>query len=237
LFVGLAGCAPKEGQQEVSVGGATSVVVSNDRGSVSIIGGSVPDLLFLSHTIHSDDGEATVDDVSLVAGTSGGELVVSVSSPGPEIWVDLVVGMPEGMRWSVNTGPGDVFLESLSGGGGVQTSSGVVSGGDLTGDLSVVAEFSDVHFDLRVNEGDQISVQLGEGAIELDLPTPTHAALQAETDDGSLLLWELDFSGDSDSRFANGTLGNGGTAGISLYTSRGDISLIGDGEDPPGTTD
>lgn len=237
FVVGLAACAPKEGALEVAVGDATSVVVTNDRGSVSIIGGSVPDLIFLSHAIHSDDGDATVADVSLVAGPSGDEFVVSVSTPGPDVWVDLVVGMPEGMRWSVTTGTGDVFLEALGGGGDVQTATGVVSGGDITGGLAVVAEFSEVHFDLRIEEGDQVSVQLGEGAIELDLPTPTHAELHAETDDGTLLLWELDFSGDSDSRFADGTLGNGGTAGISLYTSSGDISLIGAGEVTPEATE
>lgn len=219
------------------MGSATSVEVSNDRGSVSIIGGSVPDLIFLTYTIQSDDGDATVADVSLIAGPAGDAFVVSVSTPGPEVWVDLVLGMPEGMGWSVTTDSGDVFLESLSGGGEVQTSSGFVSGGDITGGFTVVAEFSEVHFDLRVDEGDQVSVQLVEGSIELDLPTPTHADLQAETDDGTLLLWDLSFSGDSDSRFANGVLGNGGSAGISLYTSRGDISLIGAGEEVGLSTD
>jgi hypothetical protein len=230
LVAAAASCAPKEGEQEVPIEAATSLAVSNDRGSVSIIGGSVPDFIFLTYSIYSDDGDATVSDVSMVAGPSGDEFVVSVSTPGPDVWVDLVLGMPDSMRWSVTTGSGDVFLESLSGGGEVQTASGVVSGGDVSGGVAVVADISEVHFDLRIEEGDQVSIQLGGGSIVLDLPTPTHAGLQASTDDGTLVLWDLSFDGDQDDRAANGTLGNGGTAAISLYTVQGDISLIGAGE-------
>jgi len=229
-LLALAGCAPKEGEQEVPIESATGLAVSNDRGSVSVIGGSVPDLIFLTYSVHSDDGDATAADVSMVAGPSGDEFVVSVSTPGPDVWVDLVLGMPDSMRWSVTTGSGDVFLESLSGGGEVQTVSGVISGGDISGGVAVVAEISEVPFDMRIAEGDQGSVQLGGGSIVLDLPTPTHAGLQASTDEGTFLLWDLAFDGDIDARAANGVLGNGGSAAVSLYTVRGDISLIGAGE-------
>lgn len=229
-LLAVPGCAPKEGEQEVPIEAATALAVSNDRGSVSIIGGSVPDLIFLTYSVHSDEGDATVADVSMVAGPTGDEFVVSVSTPGPDVWVDLVLGMPDSMRWSVTTGSGDIFLESLSGGGEVQTASGVVSGGDISGGVAVIADISDVHFDLVVAEGDQVSVQLGAGSIVLDLPTPTHAGLQASTDQGTFLLWDLPFDGDQDMRAANGVLGNGGTAEISLYTAVGDISLIGAGE-------
>ena len=224
------GCAPTTGEQEVEVGDTTTISVSNDRGSVSLIGGVVPDLVFLSYQIFSDDGRAGLDDVSLVAGPTGPDFVVSVSTPGPDVWVDLVVGMPAEMSWLVTTGSGDIFLEFLEGGGEVQTSSGMVSGGDIRGGVTVGADSSDVHFEMEVGEGDEVSVQLGQGSVELDLPSPTHAQLEASTDDGVLSIWDLVFDGDIDSRFANGVLGNGGTATIFLHTGLGDISLIGAGE-------
>jgi hypothetical protein len=231
-FLVLAGCAPRAGEQEVAIGSSTSLSVSNDRGSVSLIGGSVPDLVFLSYEVHSEDGRATAGDVSMVAGPSGSDFVVSVSTPGPDVWVDLVLGLPSAFPWAVTTGSGDVFLESLSGGGAVQTFSGMVSGGDIAGGVSVVADFSDVHFDMRVEDGDQVTVELGEGSMEFDLPTPTHANLQAATDDGILLIWSLPFDGDLDGRAANGILGNGGSGFINLHTGRGNIDLIGAGELP-----
>ena len=226
-----AGCAPTTGEQEFSLEQASSLSVSNDGGTVSLVGGIVPDVIFVNYQIFSDGEGSGASDVLLTAGLSGEEFLVAVETPGPDVWVELVVSAPTDLPWRVDTDSGDIFLESLTGPGQVTTTSGVISGGGLEGDVDVAAAISDVHLELEVEGSDQVVIELGEGSIELDVPTPTHASLEASTDEGVLTLWSLPFDGDLDSRVANGILGNGGEASIFLHTAAGNIDLIGSGEE------
>ena len=132
----------------------------------------------------------------------------------------------------VETQAGDIFLESLGGGGEVVTNSGFVSGGDLSGDLEVRATTSEVSLQMEVTEEAEIEVALEFGSMSLELPTPSHAQVDARTSDGYLSLSDLPFSGQHDAQSLVGVLGSGGEAAMTLRTTLGNIVLFGLGEVP-----
>ncbi|MEE2829086.1 MAG: hypothetical protein VX498_07855 [Myxococcota bacterium] len=221
------GCAPSAGDQQVGLGSSVDLRVSNSAGTVSLLGGGISDTVFLSYEVRSDDGSATVADVELTAGPSGETFVVSVATPGPDVWVDLLIGLPDDLPYGVATGSGDIFLESLAGGGSVLTSTGVVSGGGLSGNLAIVADWSEVYLEAQVEEGDALSVEVGEGPIVLTVPSGTDAAFEASAAGGLLDIQEVPFSGEQTASTASGVLGVGGEATINLTTGLGNISVYG----------
>lgn len=223
----LLGCTPSAGEQEVELGGATSLAITNPAGMVSMLGGSISDVVFLSYEVHSEDGQATVADVDLVAGPSGSTFLVSVSTPGPHVWVDIVLGVPSSLPYTVATGSGDVFVESMDSSGEVLTSTGFISGGDLAGGLVVAAESSEVSLEVILSAGDVVDVALEQGPIVLTVPTGTDASLVASTDEGDVVIWDVPFSGDAGSSSADGVLGVGGAGSVMLHTGQGDISIFG----------
>lgn len=50
-----AGCAPTTGEQEFPLEQASALSVSNDGGTVSLVGGIVPDVIFVNYQIFSDE--------------------------------------------------------------------------------------------------------------------------------------------------------------------------------------
>ena len=227
---GLTACAPSAGDQAVDLGGAERIRVENTGGGITLVGGSVSDTIFLTYEVHSDNGKASLADVDLVAGPSGGEFLVEALTDSPDIWVDIAVGLPTALPWAARTATGDVFLESLSGGGQVLTNSGFVSGGGLRGDLALLATTSEVSLQMEVTEEAEVVVDLEYGSMTLELPTPTHALLDAGTNDGFISISDLPFNGDLSADSAVGTLGGGGGAELSLRTTLGNIVLFGLGE-------
>ena len=149
---------------------------------------------YFTYEAHSDNGKASVADVELIAGLSGDEFLVEASMTvrrsgwiSPSGCPQPCHGLFERRR---GTSSSSHFLGRL-----VLTNSGFVSGGSLRGDLSLLATTSEVSLQMEVTEQVDILVDLEFGSMILELPTPTHALLDAGTNEGFVSISDLPFDG------------------------------------------
>ena len=229
LFAGIAlllsGCPEGAGDLVLDATGLAAVSIVNEDGPVTLTGVQTEEITVL-WTGRSDEGAADPVDVEVTAEVSGTTAQILAVTSGPDVWIDLDVGAPGDLAWSVTSGAGDVLLEELTGGGSVDTTTGNVSGIGLSGDLTAAVDLAEVDIELDLGGGETIAVTLGSGPITVRLPASADALLEASTGDGEVVIQEVPFSGQNVAGVASGELGAGATATITLTTGQGDITII-----------
>ncbi len=222
----LSGCPGQVGQTSIPADEDVLLNVRNPGGSVVVQGVDGADAAVVSWTVFSADGEAASEsDADVEFSGEGSRINITVTPAASNVWVDLDVTVPSGAAWAIDSGAGDVTLEKLTGGGSVATTTGFVSGAELSGSMEVGVGTSEVSLGMTVDDGATITVAAESGPIRIGLPPDADALLTASTADGEVVITDVPFSGTNVGGSATGELGAGATATMTLSTGSGDITI------------
>lgn len=222
----LTGCPESLGQSTFDADPDLALNVRNPDGPVTITGVADASTAVVSWTIHAGEEPASAEDATIEFSGEGDRLNVTVTPSAANVWVDLQIAVPQGASWIVESGAGDVTLDSLRGGGSAATTTGFVSGQRLAGSIDVGVDDAEVSLGLTVDDGAAIAVLVGIGPISIFVPPETDALLSADTGDGDVFIDpEVPFSGTNVDGTAAGELGAGATATMTLQTGAGMIEI------------
>ncbi|HCP45974.1 MAG TPA: hypothetical protein DIU15_08035 [Deltaproteobacteria bacterium] len=140
--------------------------------------------------------------------------------------IDLFVDAPDFLETLVRADQGSIEVESMQGGGHLETGTGAVVGTGLVGDFSITVDTGEISVAASLLLWGGIDATTGEGPISLSIPASTSAQVEASTSAGSVSFVDLDFVGANSGAQASGLLG-AGEGSIELLSGLGDITLVG----------
>jgi hypothetical protein len=159
----------------------------------------------------------------------------------------LIVSLPKNSKVDATSGDGRIAARDLSGGLTLRTEDGSIRVDDSAGEVDVQsgdgsiriggvfsrvrARSGDGSVTVRAAEGSHASadwsIMTGDGSVTLELPQGFGGELDAHTDDGRIIVHDIDIDGEAE-RTSRGTLRGrlgGGGARVRLDTEDGSIVL------------
>jgi hypothetical protein len=157
----------------------------------------------------------------------------------------LIVTVPRNTRVKATSGDGRIEIRRVAGGVSAHTDDGSIRLYDVDGDVDVTTDDGSIRVDgilsdLRARSDDgsvRVRAQPGsatesdwriatdDGSIVLELPGDFGAELDAHTEDGRIVVRDLDFEHGDRSRWKHGTRGRLGRGGKRLNIDSGDGSI------------
>ena len=218
--------AGESGDFPIAEGEASTLVITNNIGKITLTGGSDSTNVSVS-TEQGPDYDALADEgILVVTWLEGDQLVVQVEGPdGSEQAVDIEIEAPTDLTVAIRGDEHTVSVSGMRGTGAVNTTDGDIRFDDYQGgSLALDASGGDISFSASDFGYSRVAMTSQDGDIDVTLPADAAFTLAATSSSGSATVSGFDvpaFGG-----FAGGDV-NGGGGRVVAYTT-GNVSVSAD---------
>ena len=216
--------------------GAVRLQVEAINGTVTITGVPGADSVFIDgekevRSTTTEDAEAGLELIEVTAEIVGQEAQVTTTHPvntqGRDDGVDYEISIPADWEVVVTQANGIVTIESVNNDVSANQANGNVLLDGIAGETFIGVGNGEIEGTVTLPSGGTIEWSIGNGLIDLRIPTTTSAEFSATVGNGSISTSNLQFQNESSTATSfSGTLGSG-NGEITLSAGNGTISATG----------